>query len=261
MINLSDSAKKCLDKYLQQVRTYLRGCKTVDTDEVERNVMEHIESEFESATAAVSFEELDIVLQRLGSPRQWIPEEELPWWRKTIFRLRTGPEDWRLAYISFGLLILGFVILPSFVVLLPASFFVARAALSETADPNELKSQKWLIYPSLIIVYSSVLSCLLAWPALVLPAAAYELERNVRSSYPQFDDDLRYWIMATSFIIAGLGLWWIILAGLFLKWQSFLQMLFKPFAGWFSQKWALILLLIGLVLMIPSLGLGIWYWL
>jgi hypothetical protein len=260
MINLSDSAKKCLDKYLQQVRTYLRGCKTVDTDEVERNVMEHIESEFESATAAVSFEELDIVLQRLGSPRQWIPEEELPWWRKTIFRLRTGPEDWRLAYISFGLLILGFVILPSFVVLLPASFFVARAALSETADPNELKSQKWLIYPPLVIVYSSVLSCLLAWPALVLPVAAYELERNVRSSYPQFTDDLRYWIMATSFIIAGLGLWWIILAGLFLKWQSFLQVLFKPFAGWFSRKWALILLLIGLVIMIPSLGLGIWYW-
>ena len=102
MINLSDSAKKCLDGYLQQVRTYLRGCKTVDADEVERNVIEHIESEFESATAAVSFEELDTVLQRLGSPRQWIPEEELPWWRKTIFRLRTGPEDWRLAYISLA---------------------------------------------------------------------------------------------------------------------------------------------------------------
>jgi len=65
--------------------------------------------------------------------------------------------------------------------------------------------------------------------------------------------------MATSFIIAGLGLWWIILGGLLLKWQSFLQALFKPFSGWFSRKWALILLLIGLGLMIPSLGLGIWY--
>ncbi len=261
MNNLSDSAKKCLDKYLQQIRTYLRGCKTVDADEVERNIIEHIESEFVGATATVSFEELDAVLQRLGSPRQWVPEEELSWWRKMIFRLRTGPEDWRLAYISFGLLIAGLVILPSFIVLIPASFIVARAALSEAADLDELKAQKWLIYPSLIIVYSFVLSCLLAWPALVLPAVAYELERNVRSSYPQFADDLRYWIMATSFIIAGLGLWWIILAGLFLKWQSFLQMLFKPFAGWFSRKWALILLLIGLALMIPSLGLGIWYWL
>ncbi|MHC4084923.1 MAG: hypothetical protein ACYSU5_06890, partial [Planctomycetota bacterium] len=66
MINLSDNAKKCLDGYLRQVRTYLRGCKKVDADEVERNVIEHIESEFEAATAAVSFEELDTVLQRLG---------------------------------------------------------------------------------------------------------------------------------------------------------------------------------------------------
>jgi hypothetical protein len=156
---------------------------------------------------------------------------------------------------------LGFVILPSFVVLIPASFIVARAALSETADSSELKSQKWLIYPSLIIVYSFVLFGLLAWPALVLPAAAYEFEHNVRSSYPQFADDLHYWIMATSFIVAGLGLWWIILGGMLLKWRRFLPMLFKPFAGWFSRKWALILLLIGLVLMIPLLGLGIWYWL
>ncbi len=266
MINLSDSAKKCLDKYLQQMRTYLRGCRTVDVGEVERNVIEHIESEFESATAAVSFEELDNVLQRLGSPRQWVPEEEIPWWRKTILRLRTGPEDWRLAYISFAVLILSALfcfydaIEISFI-FLTASFIVARAALSEAADPHDLKAQKWLIYPSLIIVYSFVLFWLLAWPPFALAAAAYELERNVRSSYPQFADDLRYWIMATSFIIAGLGLWWIILAGLFLKWQSFLQMLFKPFAGWFSRKWALILLLIGLALMIPSLGLGIWYWL
>jgi hypothetical protein len=261
MINLSDNAKKCLDKYLQQIRTYLRGCKTVDADEVERNVVEHIESEFEGATAAVSFEELDTVLQRLGSPRQWIPEEELPWWRKTIFRLRTSPEDWRLAYISFGLLILGFVILPSFIVLIPASFIVARAALSEASDTDELKSQKWLIYPSLIIVYLFVLFWLFAWPAFALATVAYELEHNVRSSYPQFADELRYWIMATSFIIAGLGLWWIILAGLLLKCRRLLQVPFKPFAGWFGRKSALILFLIGLVLMIPSLGLGIWYWL
>jgi len=263
MINLSDSAKKCLDKYLQQVRTYLRGCKKVDADEVERNIIEHIESEFESAAAAVSFEELDTVLQRLGSPRQWVPEDQIPWWRKIIFRLRTGPEDWRLAYISFGLLIAGFIILPSFIVLIPASFIVARALLSETADPGQLKAQRWLIYPSLIIVYVSVLLGLLLWPLGLLFPLAEELEHTIRESNVRVRDlgyDLPYWRMATSFIIAGLGLWWIILSGLLLKWWSLLQALFKPFTGWFSRKWALILLLIGLALMIPSLGLGIWYW-
>jgi hypothetical protein len=113
----------------------------------------------------------------------------------------------------------------------------------------------------LIIVYSFVLFWLLAWPAFALATAAYELEHNVRSSYPQFGDDLHYWIMATSFIIAGLGLWWFILGGLLLKWWSFLQVLFKPFTGWFSRKWALILLLFGLGLMIVFSGFGLWYFL
>ena len=261
MINLSDRAKKCLDGYLQQVRTYLRGCKTVDADEIERNVIEHIESEFESTTAAVSFEELNTVLQRLGSPRQWIPEEELPWWRKTIFRLRTGPEDWRLAYISFGLLILGFVILPSFVVLIPASFIVARAVLSETADAGELKSQRWLIYPSLIIVYTFITFWLILWPLVLLIPFAFDFGPIVRASYPQVRDDLRYWIMAISFIIAVSGAWWAVLGAVFLKWRNLPSVLLRPFGDWFNSKLALILLLIGLALMILSLGLGIWYWL
>lgn len=263
MINLSDSAKKCLDKYLQQVRNHLRGCKKVDADEVERNVIEHIESEFESATAAVSFEELDAVLQRLGSPRQWIPEDQIPWWRKTILRLRNGPEDWRLAYLSFGLLVVGFMLPLSLPILILASFVVSRAALSANNYRIEVKAQKWLIYPSLIIVYVSVLLGLLLWPLGLLFPLAEELEHTIRESNVRSRDlgyDLPYWRMATSFIIAGLGLWWIILGGLLLKWRRFLQMLFKPFTGWFSRKWALILLLIGLALMIPSLGLGIWYW-
>lgn len=260
MIKLSNGAREYLDRYLQQIRTYLRGCKTVDADDVERNVIEHIDSEFEGATAAVSFEQLDAVLKKLGSPRQWIPEEELPWWRKIIFRLRTGPEDWRLAYISFGLLVAGFLLLPATIALIPASFIVARAALSEAGGPNELRAQKWLLYPSLIIVYVFVLLGLLLWPLGLLFPVAQALEHTIRESNVGFGVNLHYWRMATSFIIAGLGLWWIILGGLLLKWRRFLQMLFKPFTGWFSRKWALILLLIGLALMIPSLGLGIWYW-
>ena len=262
MINLSDSAKKCLDKYLQQVRNHLRGCKTVDADEIERNVIEHIESEFEGATAAVSFEELNTVLQRLGSPRQWVPEEEIPWWRKTILRLRTGPEDWRLAYISFGLLILGFVILPSFIILLPASFIVARAVLSESTDPSELKSQRWLIYPSLIIVYTFITFWLILWPLRIIPFAFY-FGPTIRATYPQFRDDdlLRYWIIVISFIIAISGAWWAVLGAVFLKWRNLPSVLFRPFGDWFNSKLALILLLIGLALMILSLGLGIWYWL
>jgi hypothetical protein len=93
MIRLSDTAQELLDRYLEHIRACLRGCKTVDADEVERNIIEHIDSELEGATAAVSFEQLDAVLKRLGSPRQWIPEEELPWWRRIMPTFRADVED------------------------------------------------------------------------------------------------------------------------------------------------------------------------
>ncbi|MHC4324253.1 MAG: hypothetical protein ACYSUX_08275 [Planctomycetota bacterium] len=261
MITLSKNAEKSLRDYLRQARTYLRCSKSVDANEVEQNITEHIENELKGAAEPVSCDVLDAVLKRLGSPRQWVPEEELPWWRKIICRLRSGPDDWRLAYISFGLLIAGFILVPSFVVLIPASFIVARAALSETEDPDELKAQRWLIYPPLIIVYVTVLLGLFFWPLGLLPTVPIELEHTIRESHARFADDMRYWTMAISFVIAGFGLWLIILGGLLLKWRRFLPILFKPFAGGFSRKWALVVLLIGFVIMIPSLGVGIWYWL
>ncbi|MHC4728333.1 MAG: DUF1700 domain-containing protein [Planctomycetota bacterium] len=247
MINLSDRAKKCLDGYLQQIRTYLRGCKKVDADEVERNVIDHIESEFEGATAAVSFEELDTVLQRLGSPRQWIPEEELPWWRKTIFRLRTGPEDWRLVYISFGLLILGFVILPSFIILLPASFIVARAALSEAADPSELKSQKWLIYPSLI-VGCSVIAFILFFGGTILGACLAEVLWDL--TWIRRVAHVGTVVFAAGVAVSITALSWIILGAVFCKWPGLVRNIFKPFADWFNRKHAIILTCVGFALLV-----------
>lgn len=264
MIKLSNGARAYLDRYLQQIRAYLRGCKTVDADDVERNIIEHIDSEFEGATAAVSLEQLDAVLKRLGSPRQWIPEEELPWWRKMMVRLRTGPEDWRLAYISFGLLILAclFFIYDKqqiSYVLIPASFIVARAALSEAGDPDELKAQKWLLYPSLIIVYVFVLLVLLTWPLGLLVPLALECEQNAGDSYPQLRDALRYWTVASSFIIAGLSAWWAVLGAVFLKWRNLPSVLFSPFGGLFKTKWSLTLLLVGFGLAVLSAGFGLWY--
>lgn len=261
MTTLSESAERSLHDYLRQARAYLRGSRSVDAKEVEQNITEHIENELEGSAEPVSRDVLDAVLKKLGSPQQWVSEEELPWWWKIIFRLRIGPEDWRLAYISFGLLILGFLILPSFIILIPASFIVSRAAISIAGEHKIPGSQKWLTYPSLIIVYVFMLCVLLSWPLGILIPLAVELERSIRASNARFADDLDYWIMATSFIIAGLGLWWIILGGLLLKWWNLLQLLFKPFADRFNRKRAMYLLIIGIALMIPSLGLGMWYWL
>lgn len=259
MIELSDNAKKSFDRYLQQVRAYLRGCKTVDANEIEQNITEHIENEFAAAAEPVSVNDLNIVLEKLGSPKQWIPEEELPWWRKMIFRLRTGPEDWRLAYISFGLLVVGFLILPSSIVLIPASFIVARAALAEAADPNELKSQKWLIYPSLTIVYLFIGCGLFFWPAFLLLECADGMEHprwigqeDWENVFPwnANDIDLAYWPIALLFVAAGTALWWFTLGLINKKKPILLQTVFRPFADSIRPRWTDWFLRITLILVI-----------
>ena len=77
MSTLSNEAQLHLDHYLQQVRRCLQGCKSVDADDVERDVQEHIAVEFEDKEEPVTLSELETVLERLGSPSQWIPEDEL----------------------------------------------------------------------------------------------------------------------------------------------------------------------------------------
>ena len=263
MITLSENAERSLHDYLRQARAYLRGSKSVDAKEVEQNIAEHIENELEGAAEPVSCDVLDAVLKKLGSPQQWVPEEELPWWRKIILRLRSGPEDWRLAYLSFGLLIVGLLMLPyapAGIVLILASCLVSRAALSEAVDSNELKAQKWLLYPPLIIVYVFVLLVLLAWPVGLLFSLAEGYERDFRESYYRLSNETDYWVMAVSVIVAGLGFWWSILAIVLLKPRRLLQVIFRPFAEMVRSKWALWLLLAGLALMILSAGTGILYY-
>lgn len=263
MITLSENAERSLRDYLRQARAYLRGSKSVDADEVEQNITEHIENELEGAAEPVSRDVLDAVLKKLGKPQQWVPMEELPWWWRIIYRLRSGPEDWRLAYVSLALLTAGILTLlyaPAGIVLILAGFLASRAALAEASDTAELKAQKWLLYPSLIIVYVSVLLVLLTWPlALLLPLAdAYE--HTLMESSSRFNNEGDYWIMAASVSVAGLGLWWSILAAMVLKPRNLLRVTFNPFAEKIRSKWAIRLLLIGLAMVILSAGTGIVYY-
>jgi len=262
MITLSENAERSLHDYLRRARAYLRGSKSVDADEVEQNITEHIESELEGAAEPVSRDVLDAVLIKLGKPQQWVPIEELPWWWRIIFRLRSGPEDWRLAYISFALLVSGLLTLPyppAGIVLILAGFLASRAAVAEAGDTTELKAQKWLLYPSLIIVYVFVLLTLLTWPLILAPLAD-EYEHTLIESSSRFNNEGDYWPVAISVIVAGLGLWWSILGAVVLKPRKLLRIIFNPFAEKLRSKWAIRLLLIGLVMMILSIGTGIVYY-
>ncbi len=253
MIKLTDNAQKSLDHYLHQARAYLKGAKSVDAAEVEQNITEHIENELASAAEPVSADELETVLQKLGSPQQWVPEEELPCWRKMMLRVQTGPEDWRLAYISFGLFVLGVLLLPTGAILIAAAFIPARAALSLIEDPTQLKAQKWLLYPSLMTVYLALLGLLLALPLLGLVPLAYALEDTLRDRF-RIADDMHYWLAACSVFAASLGLWWLIQAVVLWRRPNIPKVLFRPFADGFNRKWALVLLLCaGFTLLIVSL--------
>lgn len=263
MITLSENAERSLRDYLRQARAYLRGSKSVDADEVEQNITEHIENELEGAAEPVSRDVLDAVLKKLGRPQQWVPMEELPWWWRIIFRLRSGPEDWRLAYISLALLVAGLFTLSyasGGVVLILAGFLASRAAIAEAGDPRELKAQKWLLYPSLIIVYVFVLLALLTWPLVLLCPLADAYENTLVGSFGLFDNEGNYWTMAATVIVAGLGLWWCILGAVVLKPRKLLGVIFHPFAEKIRAKWAIRLLLVGLTLVILSAGVGIFYY-
>ena len=141
-----------------------------------------------------------------------------------------------------------------------AGFLASRAALSEAADSKELKAQKWLLYPALIIVYIFMLLVLLTWPLGLLLPLADAYEHTLIGSSSRFDNETDYWIMAAPVIVAGLGLWWSILGAVVLKPRKLLRVIFNPFAEKLRSKWAIRLLLIGLVLLMLSAGTGIVYY-
>jgi len=257
MIELTGNAQNSLDKYLHRARAYLKGAKSVDAAEVEQNITEHIENELAGASEPVSAEELETVLEKLGSPQQWVPEEELPWWRRMVLRVQTGPEDWRLAYISFGLFVLGVLLLPTGVILIAGGFIAARAALSVVEDATLLKAQKWLLYPSLITVYVGLLVSLLALPLLGLMPLASEWENTLKDDF-RILDDMHYWQAACSVFAGSLGLWWVIQGLVLLARPNIPKPLFRPFADGFNRRWAVVLILVGFAVLVVSVVVLEW---
>ena len=110
----------------------------VEAAEVEQNVLEHVELALARRRCPSGTDSLAAVLEQLGPPERWLPDEERPAWRRTMDRLMTGPEDWRLAYLSFGLTTLMIVTLPigGILLLLPA-FLLSRAWVALIEERGE----------------------------------------------------------------------------------------------------------------------------
>ncbi len=262
MTQFEPEAEKIWQDYVSQVRKYLNASKASDSDEIIADLNDHVERELESISQPVSIAQLETVLERLGSPRQWVPEEDLSWWQQMIFRLRTGPEDWRLAYLSLGVLIFGTLLGP---LGLFGSFCLSRAAL-KVSQKSELQAKRWLIYPSLIIVYCLFLPVLLLWPIAASVGLVDLLESGGPLYRAFYKDLLRDWyglgavLIIASAISVGLTVWWVILLLVLRRWPDLHKIMLRPFADSWQTKRLWRIVLISAVVAIVLVGLTATMW-
>lgn len=166
-----------------------------------------------------------------------------------VMHLHHGPEDWRLAYLSLGTLIVGFLGVP---IMILASFLLARATISASDEAKQLGPQKWLVYPALIIVYGFLGFWFLFWPAVALGGLLLDVAPS----------QTIYLIAAIVFLAAGTGLWWFILFRIQAQWPRPVQWLFSPFLDNLPLKWTKRIGRYGFILFVVCtiLGVALRFW-
>jgi hypothetical protein len=217
MIEFTPEAEARLDDYLRQVRAALAGAADVNPDEIEADIREHVENELRSAPVPVGLSRLEEVLARLGPPAAWGASDTPSFFRRARLvvreRLRLserlrharealwrGPEDWRLAYLTFGAFAAGVLIFPLFPLFLVVAYVLGRSGIALAREKGvELgAARKWLLYPPVAIVSAVLLVAVLATPAALGAWAFNEVEsaqRRVQTfDWPEPEPaDLRDW--------------------------------------------------------------------
>jgi hypothetical protein len=241
-ISLPRDAQGELDRYLIRVKTALHAYPSVDADEVERDIRGHIEAELSESTEPVTLLRLRAVLERLGRPSQWVPAEELPLWRKLLIRMRVGPDDWRLAYLTFALFVAAVVFIPIAPALLLASCLTARATLALLEEEGEpIGARSWLVYPPLVLLYIAIaLAIVLLPPAPVLIAADPTLRDAAAARLPA-----PFWPALACALALAAGIWWALLGAVLARFTAGARVLFRPFGDWLDRRHGLRLALLG----------------
>ena len=185
MIEFTTEAEVRLDEYLHEVRAALAGSADVNPDEIEADIREHVENELRGEHSPVGVMALERVLTRLGPPAQWGTSEGPSFFRRVRHqlgdrfrlgeRLRNaraalwrGPEDWRLAYLTFAVFAAGILVFPFFPLFLIVAYILGRAGIALAREKGiELNgARKWLLYPPVVIVSSSLLAGIVAVPIM-----------------------------------------------------------------------------------------------
>jgi hypothetical protein len=242
MVALSPEAQSHLERYIGQIKTALRGHSSVDADEVERDVLGHIETELAGQSEPVDAGQLLDVLDRLGKPDDWLPTETHAASPRPS-ALHSRPEDWRLAYLTLAIfvaapaLFLPMILWPLPPLLFVLSFLCARVALARVAEQDEqLGARGWLVYPPLVVWYGMFLIALVGGPALF--ATVFMADDPMLPSRLTGWFGEPAWIGALCSIGVVLGIWWMLLGLLLRKFPRGVHAAFRPFADWFEQRHA-----------------------
>jgi hypothetical protein len=226
MIELTPDAKRKFDEYLQRMRSSLQGRRAVEPDEVEQNVMTHVEEALADVPAPVGQERLGEVLAQLGPPERWLPDDERSAWRRMADRLVHGPEDWRLAYLSLAITFLMILFFPvGGILLVIPGYFVSRAYVELLEERGEaLGARKWLVLPPIVILLALVSLGALLGPAGGIAGVLSEVGVRELGWDPEDRGDRAR--IFTGIVAMATGGWWIVLSGLF-------ALLVRPFRAMF----------------------------
>jgi hypothetical protein len=240
MVALSPEAQRHLDRYVGQIKMALRGHPSVDPDEVERDVLGHIETELAGQPKPVDAGQLLDVLDRLGAPAEWLPTEIAS---AGSSPLHSRSEDWRLAYLTLAIslagpaLFLPMILWPLPPLLFVLSFLSARVTVARALEQDEqLGARRWLVYPALVGWYGMFLLALVGGPALLTIVFVADDPMLPSRLNRWFGEPA--WIGALCSIGVLLGAWWMLLGLLLRKFPRGVQAAFRPFADWFEQRHA-----------------------
>ena len=162
-------------------------------------------------------------------------------------RVMTGPEDWRLAYASFGLTLLMIVFFPvGGILLLVPAFLLSRAYVAlMTERGEELGARKWLVLPPIVFAL-----LLLGVGAILAPAggfAALLTEVDLRELGIDYGSRAERGRVYTGWLFVLAGAWWVVLSGVFAMLMRPFRALFLPVTAGLKRAHALALTIAGIV--------------
>lgn len=274
MIRLTPEAQTVLDDYLADVRSAVAGHAGISPSEIKEDVREHVFAALEKAEMPVSAEQLAEVLDRLGPPSMWVSEEPRSIWKyltdrlkpvghKAVEQIKAIPgeayqagrglaarvrgmsHDWRLAYVTLGLFVIGMVF-PPFLI---ASYFTARADLSLARERGELLgARRWLIYPPLLIISVLLFLALAAWPIGPSVGVSHEIPRALKADVADImhvSPKAVQPIAATYLAVGAVSVWWAIASLIAIRFPKLPGVLFPPFGSKIRRVDATIVLLLS----------------